>query len=47
MDLGAFTQCRDFNIPICVFNMDDAKNLLKVLFEKNIGTWVSKEMHDD
>ena len=47
MDLGAFTQCRDFNIPICVFNMNDAENLLKVLFEKNIGTWVSKEIHDD
>ena len=43
MDLAAFTQCRDFNIPICVFNMDGKNNLNNVLFQKNIGTWVSKE----
>jgi uridylate kinase len=41
MDLSAFTQCRDYNIPICVFNMEQPENLLKVMSGQNIGTWVS------
>ncbi len=41
MDLGAFTQCRDLNIPICVFNMNQPENLVKVLAGEKIGTWVS------
>ncbi len=41
MDLSAFTQCRDYNIPICVFNMEQSENLLKVMSGQNIGTWVS------
>lgn len=43
MDLGAFTQCRDFNIPICVFNLYKPSGLKRVLQGENEGTWVVRE----
>ena len=43
MDLTATTMCMENNIPIVVFDMDTAGNLLKVLEGENIGTYVSNE----
>lgn len=43
MDLTATTMCMENNLPIVVFNMDTAGNLLKVLEGENIGTYVSNE----
>jgi len=41
MDMTAFTLCRENNMPIYVFNMNEKGNLKKVLDGKNIGTLVS------
>ena len=41
MDLTAFTLCRDNNLPIVVFNMNKAGNLVKVLKGEKTGTLVS------
>jgi uridylate kinase len=43
MDLTAFTLCEENNIPIVVFNMNQAGNLFKLLKGNNIGTIVSKD----
>lgn len=40
MDLTATTMCKENNLPIVVFNMDEKGNLLKVLSGANIGTLV-------
>lgn len=40
MDLGAFVQARDFNVPICVFNLNNSGALLRVLSGNSEGTWV-------
>ncbi len=40
MDLTATTLCKENNLPILVFNMDQKGNLLKVLNGENIGTIV-------
>lgn len=40
MDLGAFVQARDFNIPICVFNLNNPGALLRVLHGAAEGTWI-------
>jgi uridylate kinase len=41
MDLTAFTLCEENNIPIVVFDMNKAGNLLKVLNGEPVGTVVS------
>lgn len=43
MDLTAFTLCRENNMPIHVFNMNQKGNLLRVLMEGQPGTRVSAE----
>lgn len=43
MDLTATTMCMENNLPIVVFDMDTAGNLVKVLEGENIGTYVSNE----
>lgn len=40
MDLGAFTQCRDFNIPIYVFDMTQENALIDAISTSKYGTWV-------
>jgi uridylate kinase len=40
MDLTATTMCKENNLPILVFNMDQKGNLLKVMAGDNIGTYV-------
>lgn len=42
MDLGAFTQCRDHDLPILVFNIKCKNALVDILQGKNKGTLVSK-----
>jgi len=41
MDLTAFTMCKENNLPIYVFDMNQVGNLLKVAKGENIGTLVS------
>ena len=41
MDLNAFCQCRDFNMPIRVFNINKPGVLLRVVMGANEGTLVS------
>jgi uridylate kinase len=41
MDLTAFTLCRENNMPIVVFDMNRAGNLLKIIHGEAIGTVVS------
>ncbi len=38
MDMTAFTLCRENNLPIVVFNMNQPGNLYKVVSGENIGT---------
>ena len=40
MDLTAFTLCRDNNLPLIVFNMNQPGNLLKIVQGNNPGTFV-------
>ncbi|MBN2635210.1 MAG: UMP kinase [Prolixibacteraceae bacterium] len=40
MDLTATTMCKENNLPILVFNMDQEGNLRKVMNGENIGTMV-------
>jgi uridylate kinase len=42
MDLTATTMCKENNLPILVFNMDQKGNLKKVLAGENIGTIVKR-----
>lgn len=41
MDLAAFCQCRDYNMPLCVFNMQKPGALLRVVTGQPEGTQVS------
>ena len=41
MDMTAFTLCQENNLPMIVFNMNEAGNLLSVVSGKAIGTLVS------
>ncbi|MCX6281915.1 MAG: UMP kinase [Bacteroidetes bacterium] len=42
MDLTAFTLCRENDLPVIVFNMNQKGNLLKLIQGKKIGTIVQK-----
>ncbi len=42
MDLGAFTQCRDYDLPILVFNIKCKHALVGILQGESKGTLVSK-----
>jgi len=41
MDMTAFTICKENNIPIIVFNINDESNLIGIIQGKKIGTVVS------
>lgn len=41
MDMTAFTLCRENDLPIIVFNINDRNNLRKIMFGEPIGTIVS------
>lgn len=40
MDMTAFTLCKENNVPIVVFNMNEPGNLRKVVYGDNVGTLV-------
>lgn len=42
MDLAAFFQCRDHNMPLRVFNIKKAGMLLRVILDKEEGTLVDR-----
>lgn len=42
MDLTAFTMCKENNLPVIVFDMNEKGNLIKVLSQDNIGTLICK-----
>lgn len=46
MDLSAFIQCRDHQLPIRVFNLNTPQNLLKIMQSKSIGTLVCTDVED-
>jgi uridylate kinase len=41
MDLTAFTLCKDNNMPLVVFDMNNKGNLLKLVQGEKVGTIVS------
>jgi uridylate kinase len=41
MDMTAFTLCQENNLPIIVFDMHNAGNLLRVVTGKPVGTLVN------
>ncbi len=44
MDMTAFTLCRENNIPIVVFNMNQPGNLYKVVTGEDTGTIINNEL---
>lgn len=42
MDLAAFCQCRDHNMPLRIFNINKAGTLLRVIIDKEEGTLVDR-----
>ena len=44
MDMTAFTLCRENNLPIIVFDMNKADNLLRLVRGENIGTLVTNQI---
>ncbi len=45
MDQAAFSLCQDNNLPICVFNFTNHKNLLKAVHEGTTGTMIRSNNH--
>ncbi len=43
LDATAFYQCRQYQMPIRVFNIYAPGNLLKVMYDENIGTLVEED----
>jgi len=41
MDLAAFCQCRDYQMPLRIFNIGKPGMLLKVVMGEDVGTLVS------
>lgn len=46
MDLAAFCQCRDHNLPIRVFNIQEADALKQVVTDASVGTHVIHQNED-
>jgi len=43
MDTSAISLCRDNDLPILVFNLDEHGNVMKAVRGEKIGTWVNRE----
>ncbi len=41
MDLTSISLCMENNVKICVFNINEIKNIQKILIKENIGTFIS------
>lgn len=46
MDLAAFCQCRDYQMPLRIFNIGKPGVFLKVILGENVGTLVDGEKND-
>jgi uridylate kinase len=44
MDLTAFTLCKENNLPIIVFDMDNPGTLRKIMEGQQLGTIVNSEL---
>jgi uridylate kinase len=42
MDMTAFTLCKENNLPIIVFDINEKGNLLKIIEGEKIGSIVTK-----
>ena len=47
MDMTAFTLCRENDLPVLVFNMNEKGNLLKVVEGENVGTLVNNRKKEE
>ncbi len=47
MDMTAFTLCRENDLPVLVFNMNEKGNLLKAVEGENIGTLVKNRKKEE
>ena len=47
MDLTAITLCAERELPVLVFDISDPNNLVRVLQEDTLGTWITKEASRD
>ena len=43
MDSTAASMCRDNNMPILVFGLDDPENIVRAVSGEKIGTLVTKD----
>ena len=43
MDSTALSLCMDNNLPIYVFNMDDERNIERIVSGERVGTWITNE----
>ena len=43
MDLTSFTLCKENNMPVIVFDMDTEGNLMKVMTDINVGSYISNK----
>jgi uridylate kinase len=43
MDLTALTLCMENDLPINVFNMDDERNIERIVSGERVGTWIANE----
>jgi uridylate kinase len=43
MDLTALTLCMENELPIYVFNMDDERNIERIVSGERVGTLVTNE----
>jgi uridylate kinase len=43
MDLTALTLCMENDLPINVFNMDDERNIERIVSGERVGTWITNE----
>jgi uridylate kinase len=46
MDSTALTLCMENQLPIHVFNMDDERNIERIVSGQRVGTLVSSHTHD-
>ena len=42
MDMTAFTLCKENNLPIVVFDINNPDNLIKIVHGESIGTLVTE-----
>ena len=45
MDFTAITMCRDYDLPIIVFNLNQRGNMRRIAMGERIGTLVSSRAH--